>query len=299
MQRIIVIGSVNRNHLYSVPHIVRPGETIASESYRTGWGGKGLNQAIALAKAGAQVSLIAKVGHEDYPSLSALCSAYSLDISQLHSCALPTGHALIQLDSAGQNCIIVHSGANGSFTEHDIQSFLTDCRVSDIFLLQNEINSSAQIISEIKKRGGKVALNPSPFTPDILHWPLECLDYLILNESEAASMTGTDSSEKALEALCSTYPALSIFLTLGSEGSCFACGNTRHFHPTHKVNTVDTTGAGDTYTGFLLAELARGSAVEYAMSIATEAACLCVTRPGAVDSIPSRSELPSRSPDCV
>ena len=151
------------------------------------------------------------------------------------------------------------------------------------------------MIREIKKKGGKVALNPSPFTPDILRWPLECLDYLILNESEAASMTGADSPEKALDILCSAYPALDIFLTLGAEGSCFACGNTRHFHPTHKVSTVDTTGAGDTYTGFLLAELARGSAVGEAMSVATEAACLCVTRPGAVDSIPSRSEIPSRS----
>ena len=295
MQRIIVIGSVNRDHLYSVPHIVRPGETIASESYRTGWGGKGLNQAIALAKAGAQVSLIAKVGHEDYASLSALCSAYSLDISQVRSCALPTGHALIQLDSSGQNCIIVHSGANGAFTEDDIQSFLTGCWAGDIFLLQNEINSSAQIIREIKKRGGKAALNPSPFTPDILHWPLERLDYLILNESEAASMTGADSSDKALEILCAAYPALNIFLTLGAEGSCFACGNTRHFQPAHKVRAIDTTGAGDTYTGFLLAELSRGSSVERAMSVATEASCLCVTRPGAVDSIPSRSEIFSLS----
>lgn len=292
MPKVIVFGSVNKDHVYSVPHIVTPGETISSTGLHVAWGGKGLNQAIALAKAGAQVSLAGKVNSADFNELAALGKKYHLDTGPVACSEQPTGHAIIQVDRKGQNSIVIFAGANGDIRSDDIRAALKSLKAGDLVLLQNEISGNEEIIRRAKAAGALVALNPSPFRQEIMSWPLEQLDYIILNEVEAAQMTGFEDHQQALDSIAERYPRLNVILTLGGEGSMYARGEVRiRVRAADTERIVDTTAAGDTYTGYVLTELLNGSEVEHAMTVASKAAAICIMRPGAVDAIPWRDEL--------
>ncbi len=291
MNRILVFGSINIDHTYEVPHIVHSGETISSTAYRTSWGGKGLNQAIALAKAGANTFLAAQMAQTDLPTLSEFCEPLHLDISRVYPVPYPTGHAMIQVDTSGQNCIVVAAGANDRITPETVQNALEGFGQGDMLLLQNEINLIPEILRSAKAKGIRIVLNPSPCTDEVSSWPLECVDLFLLNETEGQVLTGKAEPEDILSILVTRYPAAQIVLTLGEKGSLFACGSKRVSMAACQVQVVDTTGAGDTFTGYFLSGLLHGADVEVAMGMASCASAIAVSQPGAAQSIPELSKV--------
>lgn len=291
MNRILVFGSINMDHTYEVPHIVRPGETLSSTSYRTAWGGKGLNQAIALAKAGADTFLAAQISAGDRPGLADFCQPIGLDISRVYPVSFPTGHAMIQVEESGQNSIVVAAGANREMTMETVRKGLEGFGPGDTLLLQNEISLVPEILRSAREKGIQVALNPSPYTNEIGRWPLECVDLFLLNETEGQALSGKREPEDILKALLARYPAAQFILTLGEKGSLFAEGSRRVSVEARSVQAVDTTGAGDTFTGYFLSSMSKGMEVEEAMNVASQAAAIAVSRPGAAQSIPEWSEV--------
>lgn len=290
MAGILVLGSINIDHSYRVEHIVKPGETVASKAYRTAWGGKGLNQALALAKAGAKVSLAAQLNSSDKTALEEFCAPWSLDLSCVQTAGCPTGHAIIQVDNNGQNSIIIAAGANGAMEDKTLDS-IDSFAPGDILLLQNEVDRMPEIIHRGHERGMKVALNPSPCSGELLGWPLELVDIFILNETEGQFISGVQDPEGIMDILMARFPRAAVVLTLGSSGSMYRYGEEKYFVPAMKVEAVDTTAAGDTYTGYFLAGLAAGDSVKASMERATRAAAITVSRPGAAGSIPLAREL--------
>lgn len=214
--KLLDFGSLNIDHTYQLPHLVRPGETLASDSYHKSEGGKGFNQAVALAKAGQEVYLAGAIGQD---GLFLRDYLQELGVHTEHLCVLdaPTGHAMIQLDAEGQNCIILFGGTNGMITEAMIDEVLADFGAGDYLLLQNEISHVDSIICAAHAKGMHIILNPSPMSPELLTWPLELVEWFILNEIEGADITGKTQPEEMLDELLRRYPACHVVLTLGER----------------------------------------------------------------------------------
>lgn len=287
--KMLVFGSLNIDHTYRMPHLVRAGETLASASYQRNAGGKGLNQTIALARAGQPVSMAGAIG-EDGLFLKAYLDSFGVDTSLIRICGEATGHAIIQLDAEGQNAIMLYGGANQQMTKESVSDALSGFGPGDYLLLQNEINCLDEIVRLAKEKGMKVILNPSPMS-DSLPALLPQVDWLILNEVEGADLTGTSDPDAIVDALLARYPACRIVLTLGTQGSMYADGESRYFQPVIKVEAVDTTAAGDTFTGFFFQSVLSGRDIPYALRLAANASAIAVTRPGAGGSIPSLDEV--------
>lgn len=291
MKKIVVFGSVNIDHVYLVDHFVSPGETISSTEFGKNWGGKGLNQAIAVSKAGGRVCLAAKVGLTEYDELCGLCIQANLDCSLVMPSQTHTGHAIIQVDKSGQNGIFVFPGANGTVSLEDIERVVGSMREGDFLLLQNEINSVPEIIERARSRRVAVALNPSPVSLDMTKWPLQYVDIMIINETEGLALTGEEMPEKILDSLESRCPDCGVVLTLGERGSMFRGGKRTVIQAAYPVRVVDTTAAGDTFTGYFLSSLISGSTPGAALKIASKAASIAVSRKGAAASIPTIDEV--------
>ena len=291
MKKIVCLGSLNLDHVYRLDHFVRPGETLGSESYSVGCGGKGLNQSIALARAGAPVMHAGRIGHDGGILRSAL-EAAGVDVSLLVEGDVPTGHAIIQVDAKGENAIILYGGANRRITEAEIDAAL-DAVGDGILLLQNEINSLGTILEKAHARGIRTAFNFAPFDPeDAKTLPLGLLSYLIVNEIEGAGVAGVAEPEAILRTLKERYPGCRVILTLGKAGAAFL-GDDGVMGPVPPcpAEVVDTTSAGDTFIGYLFAGLLEGMELKAAMELAGRASAITVSRAGAADSIPFRKEL--------
>ena len=289
--KMVVFGSLNIDRTYSLEEFVRPGQTVSAKKMEQFCGGKGFNQAIALRRAGNEVSFAGAVGQDGQMLLEAL-DANGIDRQHVKVTAGATGHAIIQLDKRGGNCIIILAGANGEITEADVASTLADFGAGDLIVLQNEISCVPSILRRAHEKGMIVAFNPSPYDGRIADCDLSCVDYLLVNEVEGAAMAGEVASETMLDVLHGRYPALNIVLTLGGEGAIyqrmdgerFTCG-------IHKVEAVDTTAAGDTFTGYFLSEILRHGEADRALRVATVAAGIAVSRKGAEPSIPRMAEV--------
>jgi ribokinase len=284
--RILSFGSLNIDHVYRVPHIVRPGETLACRSLEVFAGGKGANQSVALARAGARVFHAGRVGEDGRWLLRRLADA-GADVE--HALVDPdtrTGNAIIQVDDAAENSIVLFPGANHRITRQQIDDTLSRFSEGDILLLQHEINETPYLITEAKIRGLTVAFNPAPMTPAVRDYPLGDVDILIVNETEGRALTGRRSEDEIIEAL----PAWENVLTLGPQGVRYR-GKQRLMVPGVKVEAVDTTAAGDTFIGYFLAGRATGLGIKAALQRACRAAAMCCTRPGAADSIPTAAEV--------
>ena len=289
--RILNIGSLNIDDVFSVEHFVQPGETIACRSYARHVGGKGNNQSVALARAGAQVCHAGKVGADGRFLVDGLKAA-GVDVSRVVEAEVPTGRAIIQVDGAGQNCIILMGGANQDISRSDIDGFLAGWGKGDSILLQNETAETGHALAEAARRGLTVFLNPSPVKDNLFALPLEKVDYLLLNEVEGAALAGDADPDAILRILRSRLPTTNLVLTLGAEGLRYFGADGLSFRlAAEKVAVVDTTAAGDTFTGFFIAALLRGEGPESAARDAVRAASICVTRAGAAESIPTRAEL--------
>ena len=283
---ILNFGSLNIDLVYQVEHIARPGETIASSTHQVFAGGKGANQSAALARAGALVFHAGQVGPEGQWLVDKL-AGLGVDVQHIRVGDVPTGHAIIQVDRHGQNSIVLFAGANAQIDRGAIDTALSHFDQGDILLLQNEINDITYIITSASERGLMICLNPAPFGPEVCAYPLKLVDLLIVNETEAIGLAGAST----LAALAVRCPHAQIALTLGAAGAQY-CSPTEEFRlPAPQVEAVDTTGAGDTFIGYFLQGLTADMTAREAMTRAMQAAALCVTRPGAMDSIPTADEV--------
>lgn len=284
-------GSINIDHVYSVPHFVQPGETLSSSSYQSILGGKGANQSVALAKAGNQVFHVGAIGASDSSFIDQMKDAgVNCDfIRELSDVA--SGHAIIQVTPDAENSIILFGGANQAISNDHITSALMTAKPNDWVLLQNETNDIDTVIQEAHKRNLNIAFNPAPMTESVKQLPLNKLTLLVVNEVEAEQLTGESDVEAIKRSLKSDYPKTKILLTLGKAGVWFVEGNTEEFCPAFKVKAVDTTAAGDTYIGFFLAAYQSNMTVVDALKYACAASALAVMKAGAAASIPSVDEV--------
>ena len=288
--KILNFGSLNLDLVYQMPHFVRAGETLSSTSFRRTVGGKGLNQSVALAKAGAEVYHAGLVG-EDGEMLRSFLRDNGVDTRFVRTVDQPSGHAVIQVEPAGDNCIFLYGGANQCVTGDFILEALAPFGPGDFLILQNEINAIDRIIDLADERGMQVVLNPSPVADNLKDLPLSKVRWFILNEIEGAELSGETEPEKILNRLTTLYPSAQIVLTLGGDGSVYASGSERIAQPAFTVQAVDTTAAGDTFTGYFFAAVAEGIPAPEALRRASKASSISVTRPGAAASIPTLAEV--------
>lgn len=290
---VLVFGSINIDLIFTVDHIVRGGETLAGDSLTRSAGGKGANQAAALAKAGLPVFFAGKMG-EDGAFLAELLESYGVDTRHLVRGQGPTGQALIQLDKNRQNAILLFAGGNGEISAEQVDAALQCFGSGDIIVLENEINLSGTIMKKAKERGLRIALNPSPYDGRIEELPLDLADMLFVNEIEGAQLAGKDLNAPKtdiLEGLAARFPACEIILTGGREGAWFAYKDTREHADIVETSVVDTTGAGDTFLGYFIAARARGLSPGNSLAAASKAASIAVSRPGAMAAIPLANEV--------
>lgn len=287
---ILNFGSMSIDHVYRVPHFVRPGETLTALDYRVFAGGKGLNQSLAIARAGGIVSHAGSVG-EDGRWLIEMLQHEGVEAAGVSLSSTSTGHARIQVDSSGENSIVLYAGSNRTISPEHIDDVLHRFGPSDSLLLQNEVSHVEHLLRSGKARGMHIVLNPAPMDALAKALPLDLVDLLIVNEVEATGLAGTEDIETMLIRLRKRLPTTTIVLTLGSQGAIWQSPDKRFHTAAFPVEVVDTTGAGDTFIGYLLASLAQGSSSERAMQFAAKAASLCVTRLGAADSIPTLSQI--------
>lgn len=294
MNRLINVGSLNIDHVYRVPRCVAAGETAVVANYVRGAGGKGLNQSVAAARAGAAVAHAGCVG-EDGRFLLDLLREAGADVGRVRVVPAATGHAVIQVDDTGANTILFHPGANRGLTAADAGEFLEGFGAGDWLLVQNETSAVAEVILAAKARGLSVLLNPAPMSPEAVGYPLEAVDLLVVNEQEAAELTGGCHEAGAVAELARRAPAAVVVLTLGARGGLVRASGTTRAFPAEPVAVVDTTGAGDTFVGYLAAGLVGGRTLDQAIAEATVAAGIAVSRPGAAASIPWRREVAARA----
>lgn len=288
--KIYNFGSLNVDRVYGVEDFVRAGETILAKSLSFFPGGKGLNQTIALARAGANVYHVGCIGR-DGGILKDTLVENQVPLTYVKEMDADGGHTALQVSESGQNAIIVYSGTNHMLTENFVNEVMQTIEPGDYVLMQNEINLVPYIIRKAKEAGAQVALNPSPITKELMSYPLEMVDLFIVNEIEGEAVTGEKEPQKILAAFREKYPHAKIVLTLGSEGSCYQDETTFAMQEIYKNTVVDTTGAGDTYCGYLLTCLMEGVPVKEALHMATAASSIAVSRQGAAPSIPKREEV--------
>ena len=290
--KILNYGSLNIDYTYSVDHFVRGGETMSSEEMHVFSGGKGLNQSIALSKSGAEVWHAGAIGTGDGDFLIRQLKEAGVNTEYISVLDGKTGHAIIQKAKDGGNCILLFGGANQQITREMVDGVMDHFEKGDYLVLQNEISEIGYIMERAREKGMVLVFNPSPMDDKISSYPLEYVDYFLLNEIEAGDICGEQgSSEELLQKLSDKFPASKIVLTLGGDGSLYRDGQRILTQGIYKVTVVDTTAAGDTFTGFLIGGLVQGLDAGEALDLAAKAAAIAVSRPGAAPSIPSREEV--------
>jgi len=290
--KVLSFGSLNIDLLFSVDHIALPGETISSVSFARSAGGKGANQAAALAKAGLPVYMAGKIG-KDGLFLLELLESYGVNTDYVIQYEGATGQAVIQIDKNGQNSIVLFSGGNGEITIEEIEKIIAQFSSTDIIVLQNEIVHIDHIIKTAKNKGIRICFNPSPFDEKIFSLPLESVNWLFVNEIEGAALAGFSqpSYNAAIDRLTENFPETEIILTAGKDGAFYGCGKKRISCEIVKTPVIDTTAAGDTFTGFFLAAREKDMSVSQSLAAAGKAASITVSRKGAMESIPYANEV--------
>lgn len=288
--KILNFGSCNIDYVYSLDHIVKEGETESTDCLETFPGGKGLNQSIATAKAGAKVYHAGFVGFDGI-FLKDILSDSGVDVNFVKEVGSKNGHAIIQVGSKGENSIFLYPGSNKMLTREYIDNVLECFDDGDIILLQNEINEVDYIVEKAFEKSMIIILNPSPYNQYIDRIDFNKLSYLILNDVEAKAITGFEEIEKNIDFFKEHYPKLKIMLTLGVNGSVFIDKDTHIYQTAYEVEPVDTTAAGDTFTGYFVAGIANGMNYTEVLKNASIAAAIAVSKKGAAPSIPVADEV--------
>jgi len=288
--KVLNFGSLNLDYVYSVEHMVMAGETLAAGGMNIFCGGKGLNQSIALAKAGVSVYHAGMIGEEGRILLDT-CKAGGVHTEFIREIPGKSGHTIIQVDKNGQNCILLYGGANRSITKEFADEVLGHFEKGDILLLQNEINLLDYIVDRAYEKGMMIILNPSPYDSGLDACDFSKISMFLMNEIEGWQITGEKEPDRILEKLRELYPDAKAVLTLGSDGSVYQDKEIRHRQGIFQVEAKDTTAAGDTFTGYFIASIIEGMPVEKGLEMAAKASAIAVSRAGATASIPTREEV--------
>lgn len=285
-------GSLNIDLVYGVDHFVQPGETISSNSLEVFNGGKGFNQSIALSRAGMKVYHAGRIGRDGGALLLALKDE-GIDVRNVMVDEGKTGHALIQVDKTGQNNIILYGGANQSISKAFVDGVLEQFSKGDIIILQNEINNMDYIINQAYEKGMLIAFNPSPVDENISSLAMEKINWFILNEIEGMAITGENHKDKVAESILKKFPEAKIALTLGEDGVVYLDKDQKDSFGIYDVEVKDTTGAGDTFTGYFMANLIGGNPIPLVLERASKASALAISKRGASNSIPTKDQVES------
>lgn len=290
LARILNFGSLNLDQVYRVDAFVQPGETKSSLSLATHCGGKGLNQSVAASRAGAEVWHAGLIG-SDGDMLFDKLRENGVNLSLLERASGVSGHAIIQVDNNGQNCILLYGGTNQQLTEAYIDRALAAFGSEGLVLVQNENNLVGSIIEKAHNRGLQVAINAAPMDEKVFTYPLELIDWLIVNEIEGAAIAKCELEVDILPKLGNLYPKMNVLLTLGKRGAVCARGGEQAKIGIYTVKVVDTTAAGDTFLGYFLTEALDDKRLTDALALATAASSICVGVMGAADSVPMRADV--------
>ena len=288
--KVLNYGSLNVDYVYSVDHIIVGGETQHSSKLEVFSGGKGLNQSIALAKAGVPVYHAGIVGTDGDILLDA-CKEAGVNTKYIRRLPVKGGHTMIQVDKNAQNCIILYGGTNQMQTKEFVDEVLADFGEGDYLILQNEINMLDYIIDCAYEKGMMIILNPSPYDDALDACDFGKISMFLLNEIEGGQVTGETQTDRILERLREIYPEAKVVLTLGGEGSVYQYKEEQYRQGIYKVKAVDTTAAGDTFTGYFISSVIDGMPVQDGLALAAKASAIAVSRQGATASIPLRDEV--------
>ena len=287
--KVLNFGSLNYDYVYAVDHIMMPGETQSCKGRETHFGGKGLNQSMALSRAGVEVFHAGMVG-EDGQAFLDLCKKNGIRTDYIRQIEGPSGHTVIQVDKEAQNCIILYGGSNRMITREYVDEVFSNFEKDDIILLQNEINELPYIIDKAYEKGMQIVLNPSPYDSLLDECDLSKVTIFLINEVEGKMIAGTDVPEEILDCMMSKYPRAKVVLTLGSDGVIYKDADKMVQQGIFKVKAVDTTAAVDTFTGYFIAGMLKGTPIEERLRLCAKASAITVSRPGAADSIPTMEE---------
>jgi ribokinase len=290
IKQIVNFGSINIDHVYQVPHFVQPGETLSSSKLEAGLGGKGANQSVAIARSGGVVKHVGQMSKSDQWALQILTDS-GVDTSSIKLVEQASGHAIIQVDSQGENAILLHGGANQSCDINDLRQALNEPLSIGYLLLQNECNGLVEAIDLALEKGIKIAFNPAPMSEAIKALPLHKLDTLIVNQVEAQALSEKTEIGQTVAYFEAALPNTRVVLTLGDEGAILLRGGNTKRVASHKVDVVDTTCAGDTFVGYFLSSIVRGDDDATALRKASAAAALTVSESGAISAIPTEQDL--------
>lgn len=288
--KAVNFGSLNLDHVYRVDSFVMPGETKPCGDYRVAAGGKGLNQSIAMAGAGMEIYHAGCLGR-DAELLQDTLMRRGVNTRYLNTLSANSGHAIIQVDDNGENCILLYRGTNGMLTQAYVDSVMSEFSGDDIVVLQNETNLVSYMIQAAHRRGMRVAFNAAPIGLDVRSYPLDLVTWLFVNEIEGGFLSGETEPEAIMTALEHMYPNTCIVLTLGAEGCMSRLEGRTLVQRAFQVQAVDSTAAGDTFIGYFLGGMAEGLDLSGALRLAGAAGAIAVTAPGAAESIPERSQV--------
>ena len=281
---ILNFGSINIDNVYQVSRFPEAGETISSLSYEKILGGKGINQSIAIQRAGGDVKHIGFIGDDEW--ILNQISSMDMKVDFISKCYGPTGHAIIFVDESGENEIIIHPGANNQFSKSQCFEILENFTSKDTWVvLQNEINLSVEIAAKAKELGFKVCYSAAPFDSDHARKMLPHIDLLAMNETELKEL------QKSLGENVFNLDIDMILVTLGSQGAELHLGNSTIKQSSFVNKAVDTTGAGDTFLGSFLACHNNGYVTEKSLEYAAAASSIQITRVGAAKAIPTFDEV--------
>lgn len=285
--KVLNFGSLNIDYFFEVDHLVLPGETESSNNFFISCGGKGLNQSIALKKAGIDVFHAGKVGKSDSKILLNILKENKVDITYIKRSNCNSGHAFIQVDKNGENNIVLNGGANKKIDKRMINSVLSNFKEGDYLVIQNEISSLDYLINVAHNKKMKIVFNPSPISNNILSLPLKYIDIFFLNSLEAEILSG--NKKDPLSLLIKKYPNSQFVITNGSKDSLYYDGSKTYNEKTMKIEAVDTTAAGDTFLGFFLAAYIREE--KRPLLTANVASGLACLKKGSTVSIPTLNEV--------
>jgi len=288
--KILNFGSLNIDYIYSVNNFVSEGETIPSLSFSKNCGGKGLNQAIALSRVSNDVYFAGQVGQDGKFLVNELYDN-NVNTEYIGISNEITGHAIIQVNGAGENCIITHGGANHKISTKYIDDVLNNFDKGDLLIVQNEISNVDYVIKKGYEKGLKIIYNPSPIIDIIEQIDFTHLEYLVINHFEGTIITGKKENKEILEYLLTKYPNLKVILTASEHGAYYGEKDKEIFVASLKVKVVDTTCAGDTFLGFFIGGIINNKSIKESMQIATKAASIAISRSGASRTIPKMKDV--------
>ncbi len=283
--KILNFGSINKDYVYSVNEFVNPGETIKTNDFKEFLGGKGLNQSVAVSRSGSNIYHAGCINKND-KKIKKQLNEWRVDTSNIYYVDEPTGHAIIQVNTNGENSILIHGGSNLEITSKQIDQTISKFREDDILIIQNEINRIPEIIDRAYSQRMKIIFNPAPYSKEVLDYPLKKVNTLIYNEVEGKSLSGKSTIEEIKRELLEKFPEIKHIITLGDKGSIYFDNKDEIIVDAIKANTIDSTAAGDTYIGYYVSSISNKMIVKDSMIRASKASAITTEKLGGATSIP-------------